>query len=65
MGQNKNVVYWSARLSDTVELQLISQVVIREPPVLSPCSSDSPPFFRCFDPYPGSPAASLMRNMVY
>ena len=35
MGQNKNVVYWSARLSDTVELQLISQVVIREPPVLS------------------------------
>jgi len=52
MGQNKNVVYWSARLSDTVELQLISQVVIREPPVLSPCSSDSPPFFRCFDPYP-------------
>ena len=52
MGQNKKVVHWPARLSDTVELQLIIQVGIRETTVLSPCSSDSPPFFRCFDPYP-------------
>ena len=65
MGQNKNVVYWSARLSDTVELQLISQVVIREPPVLSPCSSDSSPFFRCFDPYPDSYTTLLIRNVIY
>jgi hypothetical protein len=41
MGQNSKVVHWPARLSDTVELQLIIQVVIRETTVLSTCSSDS------------------------
>jgi len=43
MGQNSKVVHWPARLSDTVELQLIIQVVIRETTVLSTCSSDSTP----------------------
>jgi len=28
MGQNNKVVHWPARLSDTVELQLIIQVVM-------------------------------------
>ena len=36
LGQNNKVVHWPARLSDTVELQLLIQVVIRETTVLSP-----------------------------
>ena len=53
MGQNSKVVHCPARLSDTVELQLIIQVVIRETTVrISRGCSDSTPFFRCFDPYP-------------
>jgi hypothetical protein len=62
IGQNNKVVHWPARLSDTVELQLIIQVVIRETTVLSTCRSDSTPFFRCFDPHPGSSAGSMMRE---
>ncbi len=63
MGQNSKVVHWPARLSETVELQLIIQVVIRETTMLSTCSSDSTPFFRCFDLYPGSYAFSLTVDM--
>jgi hypothetical protein len=52
MSQNSKVVHWPARLSETVELQLIIQMLIRETTMFSPCSSDSPPFFCCFNPYP-------------